>query len=279
MNREIRSLAKEIEDFEATESIAKTGTGSRREGEKFEHLIASFWEALARIATAHGAGYSLVQSDLGPNTPYAKLNIGHRSLVIPVAKSVAHTDSLDQHRWLESTFRVSDLVTAFPSEEEAVTRYAPKYGHYKDRAYPKIYQGLTTSFDGVIALIKDGVLHEKILLEYKTGKSSNKNKTGKDTNPARIDGNAHERLSFQILQYLEVATRYTHCSLFVMSNGAFIRYRNKYHVNFHVQADRLRNFAWFSMDYACTATEYRRFVKGLLGWLFNDLDRKSGARR
>ena len=107
-------------------------------------------------------------------------------------------------------------------------------------------------------LIEGGVLREKILLEYKTAKS---------TRGTSIDGNAHERLSFQIMQYLEAATRYTRCSLTVLANGAFVRYRNKYHVNFHVQADRLSNFAWFSMDYACTAAGYDRFVSGLLAWL------------
>ena len=77
------------------------------------------------------------------------------------------------------------------------------------------------------------------------------------------------------MQYLEVATRYTRCSLQVMANGAFIRYRNKYHVNFHVQAERLRNFAWFDMGYACTAEEYERFLAGLLSWLFDGKDRRA----
>lgn len=103
-------------------------------------------------------------------------------------------------------------------------------------------------------------MREKILLEYKTAKSSK---------GRQIDGNAHERLSFQIMQYLEVATRYTKCSLMVLANGAFIRYRNKYHVSFHVQAERLKNFAWFSMEHACTAPEYTCFLTGLLAWLFD----------
>jgi hypothetical protein len=81
------------------------------------------------------------------------------------------------------------------------------------------------------------------------------------------------------MQYLEVATRYTKCSFMVMANGAFIRYRNKYHVNFHVQADRLSNFAWFSMEHACTATEYTRFLSGMLSWLFEGTPRTTRRNR
>ena len=95
----------------------------------------------------------------------------------------------------------------------------------------------------------------------------------------QTDSNAHERLSFQIMQYLEVATRYTKCSLMVMANGAFIRYRNKYHVSFHVQADRLANFAWFSMEHACTTTEYTRFLIAMLSWLFEGTARERGNTR
>jgi len=162
------------------------------------------------------------------------------------------------------------LVESFPSEAEAIRRYAPTTGPYAARAYPTIYSGLTTKFDDTVVLVEGGVLREKILLEYKTAKSSKRR---------QIDGNAHERLSFQIMQYLEVATRYTKCSLMVIANGAFVRYRNKYHVNFHVQADRLKNFSWFSMEHACTAVEYTGFLKALLSWLFLGTPREQGSSR
>lgn len=57
------------------------------------------------------------------------------------------------------------------------------------------------------------------------------------------------------------------------------RYRNKYHVNFHVQVDRLANFSWFSMEHACTVTEYSRFLSGLLSWLFEGKPRERGSAR
>jgi len=129
-------------------------------------------------------------------------------------------------------FPVSELIAAYPTEVEAIGRYAPDTGPFAGSQYPGIYSGLTTKFDDTVVLEDGGVLREKLLLEYKTAKSSRQR---------QIDGNAHERLSFQIMQHLEVATRYTKCSLVVLANGAFIRYRNKYHVNFHVQADRLAN--------------------------------------
>lgn len=47
-----------------------------------------------------------------------------------------------------------------------------------------------------------------------------------------------------------------------------MRYRNKYHVNFHVQADRLSNFGWFNMDYVCGRDEYVKFAESLQSWLF-----------
>jgi len=175
-----------------------------------------------------------------------------------------------QHRWLEVRFGVSDLITAFPTKAEAIRKYAPQVGPYAGELYPELYSESTTKFDDTVVLMDKGQLYEKILLEYKTAKSS----TGR-----HIDGNAHERLTFQIMQYLEVATRYTQCSLVVLANGAFIRYRNKYHVSFHVQAERLMNFAWFSMEYRCNAVEYTHFLEGLLSWLFDGTPRSPGRIR
>ena len=43
--------------------------------------------------------------------------------------------------------------------------------------------------------------------------------------------------------------------------------RNKYHVNFHVQADRLRNFAWSNMDYLCGESDYGALAFRLTEWL------------
>lgn len=65
----------------------------------------------------------------------------------------------------------------------------------------------------------------------------------------------------------------------VMANGAFIRYRNEHHFNFHAQADRLKNVAWFSMEHAYTTTEYTRFLTALLSWLFQGTPWEQGSAR
>lgn len=269
LNTEITQLCKRMEVFEASESVANTGTGARREGEDFERLVADLWLAFRRLAEGGGAQATVV-AGIGTRR-YAKLTVGPRFIFVPTSASDGVTDpDEEQYRWLEVAFGVSDLIARFPSEAEAIRRYAPDTGQYSGLKYPTIYNGLTTKFDDTVVLVEGGVLREKVMLEYKTAKSS----AGR-----QIDGNAHERLSFQIMQYLEVATRYTKCSLVVISNGAFVRYRNKYHVNFHVQADRLRSFAWFSMEHACTQSEYIRFLRGLLYWLFEGAPRVAGGVR
>ncbi len=269
LDHEINQLCREMEGFEAAASVANTGTGARREGKQFEQWVARLWRAFRRAAEAGGAQAEVV-AGVGARR-YAKLTVETRSIFVPTWKEDPVTDpNAERSRWLEVAFGVSDLIGAFPTEAEAIRQYAPQTGFYAGANYPALYNGLTTKFDDTVVLVDGHVLREKILLEYKTAKSS----AGR-----QVDGNAHERLSFQIMQYLEVATRYTKCSLMVIANGAFVRYRNKYHVNFHVQADRLTNFGWFSMQHACTVAEYTRFLTGLLAWLFEGTPRVGWSAR
>lgn len=262
--RRLKALADSIYDLEAAGSRSNTGTGSRREGDRFEELVLAFWEALADYAVEQHAFRTRLR---GPsNSGWTRLDYEDRSLWLPgnSGASVRAADPRDS-RWLDLRYAVSDLVATFPGTEEAVSRYGPDTGPFSGEMYPTIYERRKTAFDGAIVLVERDVLREKILLEYKTAKS---------TRGIAIDGNAHERLSFQILQYLEVATRYSACSFAVIVNGAFTKYRNKYHVNFRVQADRLRVFRWFDMDYLATVSEYTRLVDGLCGWLFEGRSRK-----
>jgi hypothetical protein len=265
-NNEVERLASRMEAYEAAASIAKTGTGSRREGEGFERLVAEFWTALRDRITSKSASIERVGG--GRGRVWSKLAVRDRALYLPDRTHVgARTaaPSSPQSTWLEVVFPVSELVAAFPTTAEAISRYSPSTGRFSGPRYPEMYSGLTTKFDDTIVLEEAGVLREKLLLEYKTAKSSK---------GIQIDGNAHERLSFQVMQYLEVATRYTRCSLVVITNGAYVRYRNKYHVNFHVQADRLSNFSWFAMDHACTQPEYLALADSLSQWLFAGRPRK-----
>ena len=222
-----------------------------------------FWEALADYAVEQKACRSRLR---GPsNSGWTRLDYEDRSLYLPGKSGASVSVTAEDSRWLDLRYAVSDSVATFPGTEEAVNRYGPDTGPFSGEAYPTIYERRKTAFDGAIVLVDQDVLREKILLEYKTAKS---------TRGYAIDGNAHERLSFQILQYLEVATRYSACSFAVIVNGAFTKYRNKYHVNFRVQADRLRVFRWFDMEYLATVSEYSRLVDGLCGWLFAGRARK-----
>lgn len=250
----LKETLRHLEDFEASGSVPNTGTGARPEGAQFETHVKDMWTAFAGRAVTLGAVREVVGVD---KRYYAKLLADDRALLVPILSDIQEKSDT---RWLEVNFDVENLVESYPGTSTAINKYAPSSGTFSGERYPLMYRGLKTKFDDTVLLIDRGMLLEKILLEYKTAKSSRK---------TSIDGNAHERLSFQIMQYLEVATRYTRCSLMIMANGAFVRYRNKYHVNFHVQADRLKNFAWFKMDYACTCDEYARFIESLLAWLFH----------
>ena len=255
----LSDIAHQMEQFEASPSRANTGTGSRSEGGQFENLVADFWDALGDHLGAHDN----VAERLGPPS-FRRFTSSTRSVYLPtnrpaiVAASPPFGLTAPRTTWFERDFAVSELVGGFPGEQQAITSYAPPVGRYAGSKYPTMYGNTKTKFDDTIVLEHDGVLAEKILLEYKTAKSSR---------GISIDGNAHERLSFQIMQYLEVATRYPRCSFSVFCNGAFAFYRNKYHVNFHIQAERLTAFSWFSMDHHCTAPEYAGFVHRLTRWL------------
>ncbi|MEM1054535.1 MAG: hypothetical protein AAGI52_03335 [Bacteroidota bacterium] len=255
---ELIRLAEALYEFEAGESRANTGAGSRLEGAKFEVLLADFWSSLIRdLATSaeHAASFR------GPKGTrrWTRLTKGNRSLFLPDSEEREWTDRApERHKWLRSSYSVEELVNAYPGKAEATQRYAPERGPFKGDRYPSMYEGKTTLFDDVILFEESGVLREKMLLEYKTAKSSK---------GVTMDGNAHERLTFQVMQYLELATRYPKCSLAVISNGAFARYKNKYHVNFHLQADRLAAFSWFNMTHACTPAGYLALAERVENWL------------
>lgn len=80
-SRDTLDVAKRMELFEASESVANTGTGSRREGEGFERLAGELWEALRKQAVVGGASCTFV-AGVG-NRRWAKLTIGDRSLYLP----------------------------------------------------------------------------------------------------------------------------------------------------------------------------------------------------
>lgn len=261
----LERLADALFAFEATESVERTGTGSRREGEQFERLVAAFWAGAASYLRGRGAAATSIE---GPGTRFwVRLAAHDRALYLPATGPLDGLTVRKERRWLDLSYDVASLVSSFPGTSHAIEHYAPDTGPYQGAKYPDMFAGRTTKFDDAIILEESSQLKEKVLLEYKTAKSSQKRS---------IDGNAHERLSFQILQYLEIATRYPACSMVVLANGAFVKYLNKYHVSFHVQAERLAAFKWFTLTHACTVSEYARLLDGLFRWLLDGRDREGG---
>lgn len=249
---ELRRVAEALDRYEASESVANTGTGTRREGEKFEHLVRELWTVLADQCVEAGAERRGVVR--AGTHAWVGLTVAERTLFLPAATTTPGPAIEAPPAWFQLAFRVSDQV-----DERAVAGYAPALGPYAGARYPDMYARMTTCFDDTIVLDDGGVLHDKVLLEYKSAKSSLKK---------CVDGNAHERLSYQVMEYLEIAVRHRPCSLLVVANGAFARYRNKYHLGFRVQADRLASrFPEFSMQHACTAPEYEARASSLALWL------------
>lgn len=257
---DLERIAAEMEAFEAGASIANTGTGARREGAGFEDLVATFWDAFRAHLVARGARHAERASGARSRT-WSGLEVGGRIAFLPEFAGRGRPDSTLPGEWLRLDFPVDDMIDAYPGRQAAVADFAPETGPYARDRYPGMFSRMKTKFDDTIVLQENDTLVEKILLEYKTAKSSK---------GRQIDGNAHERLSFQVMQYLEIATQYPSCSLVVMANGAFARYRNKYHVNFRVQAKRLTAFRWFRMDHLCVAAEYARITQRVESWLFGD---------
>jgi len=251
-------IAEMMEAFEAAPSRANTGAGRRREGAVFESVARQFWDGLGDHLGSLGA-----TTELTPYDRFRRFRSEGRTLYLPsgrVAGTAAASPNERRRSWLSLKFDTADLVDRYPGTGEAIRRWAPTDGEYAGDSYPQMYGGRRTTFDDTVVLEDEGVLVEKVLVEYKTAKSIG----GKGV---ALEGNAHERLSFQALQYLEVATKYPSCSFLVFANGAFARYKNKYHVSFRVQAERLSVFSWFKMDHCCGVHEYARAAQRLIDWV------------
>lgn len=130
---------------------------------------------------------------------------------------------------------------------------------YTGDRYPRLYQGKSTEFDGVVVLLERGQLLEKILLELKSLKSSR----GRN-----IDGNAHERFAYQNMDYLEIGGLYPRTSLLLLTNDAILRYRNKYHTGIGVHALRLSYaFCWYKFEMVSSVQQYVRLFTRWKDWL------------
>jgi len=146
---------------------------------------------------------------------------------------------------------------------------------YRGENYRKIYlkgkgkKSKITEFDGAILKLvspplsglEKACLDKKILVEIKSAKI----KPG-----GSIDGNAHERFSFQNMEYLEIASLYQGTQLLLLTNDVFLRSRNKYHTAFGVHAIRLANvFPFYEFDMVTTSEQYVRLFKEWEKWLLS----------
>ncbi len=246
-----------IATYSGGPSLAGVPAGGRVEGKQFEAAVAEAWITFAQevrsTATIHVVeparpGQPRVikfQSNKGPWAMYLDFSGD-------IASHAADGDLREEvpPEWLEKKYLVSELLEAQigpgPYTFAPPTRLDSKLYHADH--YPEMFAAKSTNFDYSGAFVEDGQLREKLLFEYKYAKSS-----GNDT----IDGNAHERLSFQVLQYLEIALRYPACSLNVIAAQAFSEYRNKYHPSFNQQALRLSGtYRQVIFRYAACRSDY-----------------------
>ena len=146
--------------------------------------------------------------------------------------------------------------------------------------YKRLYHGTKMKFDGILMFVEgiDGYDHigvDKIrsiaILEIKSAKSSN----GRS-----IDGNAHERFSFQMLQYLilsEYVNKNPHLpnvSLLLMTNSSFLRYNNKYHAAFGTHGLLLSTCSsHFRFRMISDEVQYASFFTLMHKWIQKETDK------
>lgn len=262
--KQLVRIAEKVAHFESGPSERGLPAGAHRGGGDFETVVRDCWGdfvvALGSGVVAdnfqmNGRTYTALTSSDGRRVMY----FGRQIQASNILKTLAHREIPEA--WLEVKFRVKDLLRDHLGE--SVYDFAPPTAHdspkYHGKNYLKIVEGRTTNFDETIALTEDGVLVEKMLFEYKSAKSSSGN---------AVDGNAHERLSFQALQYLEVAQRYTRASFNVLASSAFAKYKNKYQPAFNQQAVRLGDaFAFFIMRYLSCESEYKMIYTALADFI------------
>jgi len=241
--------------MEAGPSQRGRPSGAAGGGRDFEQQLGEFWSRLLRLLHTQ-CGMRPVAVESGKHILSGLVAAdGTRRILVNLqpedafGRFVAPTDDVPP-LWGQRRFLVSELVEWHLGGEEM--RFAPlteeDSPHYWGTGYPKMYAGRTTQFDFNAVCEKSGQLIEKMLFEYKAAKSSNRE---------TVDGNVHERLGYQMLQYLEIAQRHGNTSLNVIGSSAFAKYKNKYHVTFNQQALRLADtYSTFRMRFAACASDY-----------------------
>lgn len=300
INNELLEAAREIASYVGEASRPGQPAGTSERGREFESVVTrSFCRAIKAIARDDqflaGAGEIKIKDNLGRIKKELCVKLSRRDeskiliFLLPDRKTIIEELSElsedfpkchllgklgkqdDIGCWLKRKFRVENWTDCRLKELEKIG-WIPTQddsGRLVDtgRRYSDLYKNLTTSFDAtIIYLTTQGskyILEKKILIECKSAKASKEEK---------IDGNAHERLSFQNLEYLEIAKHYAiqniRCDLVLLTNDAFIRYKNKYHSGFGVHALRLKEaFCWYDLRIVSTTDQYLKLFVSWRDWL------------
>ncbi|MGC8817686.1 MAG: hypothetical protein ACP5PX_07920 [Candidatus Hadarchaeum sp.] len=280
LREHLQEIASQIASFEAEESQQNRPAGSASGGSRFEKEVSSGIASLVALLCKENIAIPMrVRKELsGPFPRRSKLTGDNvvaveslstrRFIVFNLENLVLDQESCPYKgtktvpdNWLKKAFlveewcdpRIEDIekIGVIPDEHEGLPFAGP--------AYRQIYRGLKTEFDGVILFVEGDQLLSKTLVEIKSAKSSRRR---------RIDGNAHERFSYQNLDYVEIGAKYLRTELLLLTNDAYIRYKNKYHTGFAVHALRLgQAFSWYRFSMVSSAGQYLRLFEGWVDWL------------
>lgn len=280
LKEHLHKIASQIASFEDEESQQNRPAGSASGGSRFEKEVSSGIAHFIILLCKNNLAVPVrIQKELSGPFPrrleYAgKDVVGVKSLLEKrwIVFNTSHLNLPEEDCPYTETMTVPDfwLRKEFPVEEwfDLHIENIEKMGVIPDGSegvpfagseYKQIYRGLKTKFDGVILFIEEGNLVSKNLVEIKSAKSSNKQ---------RIDGNAHERFAYQNLDYVEIGAIHRGTELLLLTNDAYVRYRNKYHTGFAVHAFRLSQaFSWYRFSMISSAEQYLRLFEGWIDWL------------
>lgn len=268
----LQHLAAEIAAFVSPPSRRGAPAGSAEGGAKFEKLL---FRSFASFALSLGPAIDVFTGEY-QKKKFTVINnaVGERAIVFNTRLPFEREPSVKMFDlppdWLRVAYSVKGLLSESLGDE--VYDFAPPTENdspkYHNRKYLQMVGNRRTVFDFSAVLLEKNTLLNKILFEFKSSKSSN----GRS-----IDGNAHERLSYQTLQYLEIAQLYPKVSFVVVESSAMSKYENKYHPTFNQQAHRLSSvFGNFSMWFLACESDYYRLFQSLGDFV---LDGKKPPRR
>ncbi len=230
--------AQALNTFEAPETQTGVPAGGVREYVHFHVLAKAFLSELAdKLAGEYGGSLPAGSGDMH----WRKIVNGRRVCYVPCAPPPFNVVVAGIPRWL--SWKASERPQ-FSSVDES-------------GAWEGAFR-----FKGVIGLIEEGCPPVRILTEYVTGKSSEGEK---------MDGNAHERLSYKVLQYLDAMHNgdpQEGCELFVFGNGAFTKYTNRFYPATQRHLELLAGaFSGFRVVWAVEVEDFLGLALRIVDWL------------